>query len=497
MNRVRRSIISSVSSISGYVIPMLVNLLTIPLLLELLGKDAYGIKELAAVITGYFTVMDMGLGIPITKYVSEYYPLGKDELLRKLLNTTILIYICIGLVGLISIMALSRVFALHVFTIAEPLQNDAVQVFVIASFGFFTNVSLIWGKALFSGLQRYDITYGVSVLNQLSGILFGIIAVIQGYGIVGYVATRVFCSGVCAILYFIIAQRLISFSPKPKLDRDTLITIREYVGHGIISRVLGVIVGRLDVTIIGITIGVASVVFYSIPFAIVSSFGYMISYALEFLFPTTSEIMAKGDLPKMQTIFNHLNKILMVIIGLVLVPLFFWGNIFLTLWVPNISNEAAPILRILTLQVLIGSSTIAMTNCIVIGSGKIKVYTLLNIVKGIISGIGIYFFITEFGIIGAPIGLALAELSGIPYWIYCVKNILCMPVLPTVTRALYTLLVIVLIGFAFNLFAPYINSWTSLIVLGFAFSTTVIIISWFFLLDSEIKVLLRGVNFKK
>lgn len=58
------------SSAAGYVVPMLVNFITTPLLLRALGEAAFGLQSMVAVIVGYLTFMDMGLDLPITKLLA-------------------------------------------------------------------------------------------------------------------------------------------------------------------------------------------------------------------------------------------------------------------------------------------------------------------------------------------------------------------------------------------------------------------------------------------
>jgi len=472
---------------------MLINLISIPILLDLLGKDAYGIQRLVTIIIGYFTIMDMGLDLPIIKFVSEYKSTGKDDLLQKLLNTIILLYLIVGLFGLLIMILLSKYFALYVFNIPVYLQKDSIWVFYIASFGFFASFGMSWGRALFKGLQKYHITYIVTTFNQGAGIIFGIAAILYGYGIVGFVFVRVFTTFISVLIYYVFAKRYVPISFKPKFDLGIFITIREFVSYGIINRVSGAILSRLDVTIIGIILGVGAVGIYSIPFMIATQLGYMIALAIGFVFPLTSELLAKYEFEKTQSIFNYINNFLIIFTGVVFVPLFIFGDSFLYLWVKDISKETGPILKVLTIYAFIGSSTTTISNNITLGFGKIKYFTLFNLVKNIIAGICIYFLIKKYGIIGAPIALVITELLGIPYWIYCVKNILQLPVFLTVYRSFYPLLIIVLIGFVFNYFVVFISSWLSLISVVIIFLFTVFSVSWFFLLNSKLKILIKNI----
>ena len=58
------------SSAAGYIVPMLVNFITTPLLLRALGEAAFGLQSLVVVV-GYLSFMDMGLDLPIVKLLAE------------------------------------------------------------------------------------------------------------------------------------------------------------------------------------------------------------------------------------------------------------------------------------------------------------------------------------------------------------------------------------------------------------------------------------------
>jgi len=55
--------------------PLLVALFAIPLLIEGLGTERFGVLLIAWMVVGYFSLFDMGLGRALTKLVAE--KLGK------------------------------------------------------------------------------------------------------------------------------------------------------------------------------------------------------------------------------------------------------------------------------------------------------------------------------------------------------------------------------------------------------------------------------------
>src|ERR1051326_8712456 len=291
MSTLKRSIINMVTGGLGYVIPMILNLLFTPLLLSKLGEGAYGLQSLVNVIIGYLMVADMGMDIPIIKYVAEYSAKNDWQMLNKILNNTLQVYLIIGFLGAIIIGSLTNVFIEKIFSIPIELQPEAQKVFLLAAIGFLGSVLSMWGRAACNGLQRYDISNGVNIIFNFLSTVIGILLVVLGYGVVGFIASKVISSFFSAFVYFYLSRKLLpimNFS----FGFDTTIwkLLKSQIGYGFILRISGILSSGLDRTLIGSWIGVAAVGVYAVPFLIANSISYLLSSMTPFIFPMTSAL---------------------------------------------------------------------------------------------------------------------------------------------------------------------------------------------------------------
>ncbi|WP_337871671.1 MATE family efflux transporter, partial [Ignavibacterium sp.] len=62
---------NSIYNLFGYILPLLVALVAIPVLLSNLGTEKFGLLNLAWIIIGYFGFFDLGVGRALTKIVAE------------------------------------------------------------------------------------------------------------------------------------------------------------------------------------------------------------------------------------------------------------------------------------------------------------------------------------------------------------------------------------------------------------------------------------------
>jgi len=69
----------------GQALPLLVGFLTIPITIQWLGADRFGIISIVWVIIGYFGFFDLGLGRATTKFVAEAFGKGEFEKVQRFL----------------------------------------------------------------------------------------------------------------------------------------------------------------------------------------------------------------------------------------------------------------------------------------------------------------------------------------------------------------------------------------------------------------------------
>ena len=101
MDRTQRSAINALVSMIGYVVPMALGLISAPILLSLLGEEAFGLQSLVSVVIGYAAMMDAGLAFPVTKFLVEDQAAGATDSQNRQISTTLYRYPLICLIGMV------------------------------------------------------------------------------------------------------------------------------------------------------------------------------------------------------------------------------------------------------------------------------------------------------------------------------------------------------------------------------------------------------------
>jgi len=458
----------------GYATPVLINLFATPLLLQGLGESGYGLQNLVGVIAGYFAVLDMGLDISISKFLAEDHAHGDTRSQNRLLSTTLQLYVIVGLVGMVSISLSANFLARQVFVVPSDIVKQAIYVFILAGIGFFANILLSWGRAVVTGLQRFDLWNGVTITSNLISVGIGLGAVFAGYGVVGYVLARVTVSILSNFAYFFIIPRLL---PSVRLywgfDRTVLRRVRGYIGSGILIRIAGLLGNGLDRTLIGAWVGVAAVGVYAVPLLMVTSLSGLVSGMLAFTFPLSSELAATGRHAALQDVYIRSSRFIAALASIVFVPILVLGDVFLSLWIgPSTAAKASGVLYLLALAGYLGMFATTLLNFIVVATGHIGTYTIYALARAGTISLGYVLLIPLFGIEGAGVAVLLG--NGIEWIFFTFALRRYLHIAPrTIFQVAYLrplLLAAGMAGIAF-LLRPLATSWVGLglVVIGLEF----------------------------
>src|SRR5207237_2360237 len=86
---------------------MVVGIVILPFNVSHLGKDAYGLWMLTASITAYFSVLDLGYGGALVKFVAQYRARTDARALNETLSTCFYLFSGLGLLAYLAAILLA------------------------------------------------------------------------------------------------------------------------------------------------------------------------------------------------------------------------------------------------------------------------------------------------------------------------------------------------------------------------------------------------------
>jgi O-antigen/teichoic acid export membrane protein len=178
---------------------MIVGIVVLPFNVLHLGKEAYGLWMLTASVTAYFSVLDLGYGGALVKFVAQYRARRDIRALNEVLSTTFWLFAGFGLltylVAIVIAIYLGRFFHL------TPEQVHLGRIVLLV-----TSVNVAIGTAasvfggVINGFQRYDLNNVVGTVSSIIIAVVNVVVLALGYGLVELVvattAVRVITYGV-------------------------------------------------------------------------------------------------------------------------------------------------------------------------------------------------------------------------------------------------------------------------------------------------------------
>src|SRR5258708_1231332 len=114
---------NSFLSLCSEVWTLLVVLVTMPIVIRALGKDAFGLFSLAWVVLGYMAMLDFGVSRAATQFVSMHLSRNQLVSVERVCRTAIASNLALGLIGGAVVLVLTPWLTNRVFHVPLPLQS--------------------------------------------------------------------------------------------------------------------------------------------------------------------------------------------------------------------------------------------------------------------------------------------------------------------------------------------------------------------------------------
>ena len=178
-----------------------------PYIISKIGQERYGILAIVAVVTGYFSLLDIGVGDSFLKYFSEYFAKGKEKKVNEVANSGFIFFLIIGIL----VLAIAFPFMhnlLWFFKIKASMYNEALfalklgfLIFVFSSiFGVFSFIPL--------GLQRMEITNGISISLSIPYVIGTILFLEMGFGLRGLMINNAINAVMIVMANFLVSYKI-------------------------------------------------------------------------------------------------------------------------------------------------------------------------------------------------------------------------------------------------------------------------------------------------
>ncbi|MEW6443406.1 MAG: flippase [bacterium] len=397
-----------------------VRFVSMPVIVHGLGDDRYGIYAAVLSVVGYVGLLDLGIGLSLTKFVAEYAAKKDDRGLSELLSTALILYIVLGLAGAAGLVASSGFLTERFFRIPQDLWGEARGVLWISAVSLFNGLTLgIFGNLL-NGLQRQDVSRLISIGNTLVTYSGAILLIRLGLGLVGFV---LFCAVVdlaSFVLQMAVAKRMVPslpFFPR-HFNVRRMREILNFSFAMLVNQLAVRNMGSLDKLILGLFLPIRYVTLYTVGFTLTSFCFRLPAAAVLASMPAASELRAQQRDEAVQELVLRGIKYT----GLLAVPVFTLVGVLapplVRLWMGEGYEQSARVVQLLMagyFWLVLASSGMS----VMVGIGKPYVNTFYAVAQIVLcTGLSVL-MVRWYGLLGAAAGSGTAYcLGGIAYLVH-------------------------------------------------------------------------------
>ncbi len=419
----RRSLRNAVFHSGAHVLQVSLWLVATPLFLRRLGTDLFGVWMLVNGVLGMGCVLQVGLTNATIKFVSKYRALEDLGRAAQVVRTTFTMYVLLGILGGVVIYTISPYLVYDVFNIPAAARPVAVTVIRIASVGLLMRfVDSVFESGL-HGFECYALAARVTATANCLTIAVNAVLVLVGFELPALLCCTVILLGGSALAKFWLlrSRQLPSLRLGFLFDAETL---RETLGFGLygwVQHMLGVVNANIDRLLIAAYLDTTALSYYTVALQVARQAHAVLAKAGSFIFPFTAKLLEWGAKDRLLGLYDRTTLLIAILSCGAVLPLFFWAESILTLWVGQDFGEyATPILQVLCVRYALLPLGIVNYN-FMLGAGYIKMQTLIFIGGALAIAVGMCILVPVHGGLGA----AGASLLGLPFLFverYCLER---------------------------------------------------------------------------
>ncbi len=328
----QRTIKNSVYGFIGFIWPMILSFIAMPILINRLGSPKYGFYILLNAALGVFGILDVGFNYNFSKKLSENPENSDAKELSNLFSSTFFTYFVIGLIAFASIILMADFFK-NILKIPEGFVFSYTLVFFVIGCTFFIRMLGTPITQIPYLLQRIDICSKISLANITLVQVAGILAVLSGRGITTLIMIQ-FASALLVLLIYIFFWKKLLPALKLKFYFSFGI-FRGMFKNGLwicLSNTMMNILTQFDKFVLGVFWGPGSVTYYSASQMIpekIQGASFSISHIF---FPIFSNVSFLGQKEKMVKIFRRAIRVIGFVAAGLATSVLIYGNKLLEFW---------------------------------------------------------------------------------------------------------------------------------------------------------------------
>ena len=408
MNSARNVLTGTATRYIFLVVNVGLGIVLLPFTLRHLGAETYGLWMLAASLTYYFQLLDLGYGTGLVRHVSDADARGDIGSINRVLSTFFVVFAGLGLVAALGIAALV-VFGISRFPNLSSDQIWQAQV-VLAVLGVRIVVGLpmtVFGAAT-TARQRFALNNAVAIAVAIANAAVTYLVLSAGYGLIPLVASTSAVGLAGYIGYVWAAKRAMpELRIRPaSFSRPLVRDVTSFSIYLFLISVAAQIGFNLDNLVIGAALGTSAVAIYAIAFRIADYQRQLCNQFNGLLFPIVVRLGAAARGDAMRAMMVDATRIALSLVTIVTICILAYAEPLIARWMgPGFDGAVVP-LSVLALAgvILVGQGPLGN---VLLGTGRHRLVAFTSLGEAAANFAISLVLVRQYGIAGVAVGTAI------------------------------------------------------------------------------------------
>ncbi|MGG2109353.1 oligosaccharide flippase family protein [Lysinibacillus pakistanensis] len=312
-----------------------IGMLYTPLLIRMLGQTDYGVYSLILALSSYLSVLDMGLGNSIIRYIARNREVGDSKQEANLIGQFLKFFLVIGVLTIV-IGGMIYLNAPKLFekSLTQSSIDTAQTMMIILTLNYALSFPLNVYSAVAQAYERFVFLKVSNIIRITLTPIFSLIALYLGQGLIAItLITTIVNVGILLItaLYCKITLKIkTTFSPIPKNLKKEIYIYSFFI---FISAIADKLYWQTDQVLLGIITNPDIVAVYAVAIQLILIFSSLSNAISSLFLPRLSKIASSGEnVALINQIFLNVSKYQFIIITLVFSGFIIFGQEFIVLW---------------------------------------------------------------------------------------------------------------------------------------------------------------------
>jgi O-antigen/teichoic acid export membrane protein/SAM-dependent methyltransferase len=282
---------------SGTLASLLLGLVLVPVMLDGLGREAYGVWVAAAAVSIVVGSLDLGLGSLVMREVAASDGAHEDGEAALVVRAAGSAYVLFGALGGVAVALVGQGLS-AALDLSPRVMDDARLAFALSGIGVLGDQLLLFAGGVLGGLRRFGTVNGLTIA-LVAGRFAGIVGLLSaGGGLVPVMAWQAVTSLLMAATSLTILSRAAPAFHLHLRARPNLRALRTRAGFGIgsvLATLASAVSWQVAPLLVGIVVGSPALALYQVSQKIPIAVSGISNRMSTVLFPAASRYERSGD----------------------------------------------------------------------------------------------------------------------------------------------------------------------------------------------------------